>query len=169
MPKPLVHFAHGKDSVPWGTKISRLAQIARENGMDVESLDYSGIDSPQLRTEKLVHACRDITQPLILVGSSMGGWVATAASREIPAAGLFLLAPAFYFPGYPGVAPGCRKEHVEIVHGWRDDVILFEHSLRFSRKHGTILHLVEDDHRLFDSLERTEDYFSAFLRRIALP
>ncbi|HQT26397.1 MAG TPA: alpha/beta fold hydrolase [Burkholderiales bacterium] len=166
MTKPLVHFAHGKDSGPWGFKITRLAEIARERGMDAESLDYSGIDSPRLRSEKLVAACKNVSRPVILVGSSMGGWVAAAASRQIPAAGLFLLAPAFYFPGYPDVTPGCPGEKIEVVHGWADDVILFEHSVRFSREHGATLHLVRDDHRLAETIDLTAECFSSFLGRV---
>lgn len=164
---PLVHFVHGKGSGPWGTKICRLAQIARDRGCEVESLDYSEMDALP-RAEKLVLACRDVSQPLVFVGSSMGGWVAAAASREVPVSGLFLLAPAFYFPGYPDVVPGCPGAHIEVVHGWNDDVILYEHSLRFSKKYGATLHLVEDDHRLFESLELTGEYFSDFLGRLAL-
>ncbi len=164
--KPVVHFVHGKDSGPWGLKITRLAEIARNHGLDVESLDYSGIDSPELRSRKLVSACKSVSNPLILVGSSMGGWVAAAASREVRASGLFLLAPAFYFPGYPDVIPGCPGDRIEIVHGWEDDVILYEHSVRFSRKNGATLHLFRDDHRLTESLELISECFSSFLTRI---
>ena len=35
---------------------------------------------------------------LILVGSSMGGYVSTVASVSLKPAGLFLMAPAFYMP-----------------------------------------------------------------------
>jgi pimeloyl-ACP methyl ester carboxylesterase len=154
------------DSGPWGPKINYLAGIARKHGSEVESLDYSGMDAPQ-RAEKLALACRDASRPLVFVGSSMGGWVATAASREVPVCGLFLLAPAFYFPGYPDIDPGCSGAQIEVVHGWGDDVILYEHSLRFAKKYGATLHLLEDDHRLFRSLERIGEYFSDFLSRLS--
>lgn len=165
MKAPLVHFVHGKDSGPWGPKITHLAGIARDSGCAVESLDYSGMDA-LARAKKLVQACSASSLPLILVGSSMGGWVATAASHEVPVTGLFLLAPAFYFPGYADIDPGCPGERIDIVHGWKDDVILFEHSIRFAKKHGATLHLVEDDHRLFESLERIGECFSGFLERL---
>ncbi len=162
--KPLVHFAHGMGSGPWGIKITHLAAIARDGGFDVESLDYSGMDSPQDRAEKLVAACRGLPGPLVLVGSSMGGWVATAASSQVPVSGLFLMAPAFYFPGYPDVSPGC--DQVEVVHGWEDDVILYEHSVRFSKKYGASLHLVEDDHRLTKRIDLLGELFAGFLGRL---
>jgi alpha-beta hydrolase superfamily lysophospholipase len=37
---------------------------------------------------------------IVLMGSSMGAYVATVAAETIKPSGLFLLAPAFYLPGY---------------------------------------------------------------------
>ena len=34
-----VVFSHGKESGPWGTKIAALADIARAEGYEVESVD----------------------------------------------------------------------------------------------------------------------------------
>ncbi|MES2538264.1 MAG: alpha/beta hydrolase [Pseudomonadota bacterium] len=164
--QPLVHFAHGKESGPWGSKIIHLAAIARVNGCDVESLDYAGIDDPQVRADKLVAACAGESRPLILVGSSMGGWVVTAASNQVKPLGLFLLAPAFYLPGYPDVSPRCAAGNIEVVHGWRDEVIPFANSVRFGEGQGCVVHLVEDDHRLGGVLEMIGGYFEIFLRRM---
>jgi predicted esterase len=163
--KPLVHFVHGKESGPWGSKITYLAEIAHANGCDVESLDYSGMDDPQARADKLVAACADHNRPLILVGSSMGGWVATAASNQVKPTGLFLLAPAFYLPGYPDVSPLCPAANIEVVHGWRDDVIPYANSVRFGYQQHCIVHLVDDDHRLGGTLEIIGDHFNSFLQR----
>ena len=41
-----------------------------------------GMADPGERVEKLVTACEKIEQPLVLVGSSMGGHVATAAAER---------------------------------------------------------------------------------------
>jgi pimeloyl-ACP methyl ester carboxylesterase len=97
---PLICFSHGKDSGPWGTKISAMAETARRRKFPVESLDYRGLDDPADRVRKLIGYCRSLPAPPVLVGSSMGGYVAVAASGEVPTAGLFLIAPAFYMPGY---------------------------------------------------------------------
>lgn len=163
---PLVHFVHGKESGPWGIKITRLATIAREQGCEVESIDYSAFADAPSRASLLIESCSKAQSPLIIVGSSMGGWVATAASKSVCCKGLFLLAPAFYFPGYPDVDPGCPGGNIEVVHGWNDEVILYEHSLRFCHKYGATLHLVNDDHRLLARLPLIEDYFQRFLARI---
>jgi predicted esterase len=162
----LVHFAHGRESGPWGSKITRLAEVARSLGMQVESLDYAGMDVPEERADKLVRSCAGFTGNLILVGSSMGGWVATRASTQLKSMGVFLLAPAFLLPGYAPVLPGCPPENVEIVHGWDDDVILFEHSVRVGREIGCAVHLVKDDHRLQASAQFLDACFRNFLTRV---
>ena len=47
MAERFVVFSHGKDSEPWGSKIAAMAEIAREEGFQVESVDYRGIDDPR--------------------------------------------------------------------------------------------------------------------------
>ena len=49
MTERYVVFSHGKDSEPWGNKIAAMAEIAREEGFHVESVDYRGIEDPQAR------------------------------------------------------------------------------------------------------------------------
>lgn len=158
-----VHFVHGKETGQWGTKISFLAEIARKQGLSVESLDYSDLSSPMDRAKRLFRACEN-DPPLMLVGSSMGGWVATAASNFIPAKAVFLLAPAFYMPGYKEIVP--EYGEIEIVHGWKDEVIPFENSVRFAREWGCTLHLVEDDHRLSNRLDLIGEYFCSLIQRV---
>lgn len=162
----LVHFVHGKESGPWGSKICRLAAIARTHHMLVESLDYAGMDDPVARAEKLVRSCEAATQKLILVGSSMGGWVATAATARLKPQALFLLAPAFFLPAYPPVQAACPGSAIEIVHGWGDDIIPYEHSVRFGREHACTVHLLDDGHRLQNQTLQLDELFGAFLRRV---
>jgi predicted esterase YcpF (UPF0227 family) len=95
-----VIFSHGQESGPWGTKIRAMSDRAKTLGCNVDSIDYQGISDPTERVEKLKRECSDISGPLILVGSSMGGHVATAAAAALNAAGLFVLAPAYYMEGY---------------------------------------------------------------------
>lgn len=163
--KPLIHFVHGKESGPWGTKIRYLADIAQEAGYDVESLDYSSTFDPAIRVQTLVTSCQP--RPAhYFVGSSMGGWVAMTASAFIPVKGLFLLAPAIDIDGYPPYQLGCNGDSVEIVHGWHDSLIPAENVIRFSQKHGCTLHFVNDEHRLKNRLLQIGDYLKSFLRRM---
>ena len=42
-----VCFNHGKESGPWGSKITALAEVAKGNGFAVKSLDYQDLpDAP---------------------------------------------------------------------------------------------------------------------------
>jgi len=158
-----VVFSHGKESGPWGTKISALADIARAEGYEVESVDYRGIDDPHARVTRLLAYCRDFQGRLVLVGSSMGGHVSAAGSRLLRTAGLFLMAPAFYMPGYEDMTPEPADCPVTIVHGWRDEVVPVENSVRFARAHRSTLHVLDTDHRMQDKIREIGYYFEYFL------
>lgn len=162
--QPSVVFAHGKESGPWGTKIQHLGAIAETLGFVVESPDYQGIDDPR---ERLAHlqALAPTGAPLVLAGSSMGGYVSAMACAHLAPAALFLMAPALYMPGYPGEPDGCPRDTV-VVHGWDDDIVpLSTASLAFARKRRAALHVVADGHRLADSLTLVGGLFRSQLER----
>jgi pimeloyl-ACP methyl ester carboxylesterase len=158
------YFSHGKESGPWGTKIRALAEVARNLDWSVESLDYQGIDDPEARVGKLLDWCRGQTSPVVLVGSSMGGHVAAVAATRWPAVALFLLAPAFYVPGYEDRVPEPPKCPIAIVHGWRDEVIPWSGSVRFASQCAARLLLIDGDHRLTAALPEIAVFFREFLR-----
>jgi alpha/beta superfamily hydrolase len=157
-----VYFSHGKESGPWGSKIKRLANIAKEHGYSVNSIDYSDILDPDLRVERLVNVLKDADDDFLLVGSSMGGYVSLVASEQVKAKGLFLLAPALFMQGYKKQIYS-NKTNVEIVHGWSDDVIPPENSIKFAKNTDCSLHLISGDHRLNSSIEVVEKLFHQFL------
>ncbi|ART81584.1 hypothetical protein CBP31_02190 [Oceanisphaera profunda] len=190
-----VYFAHGKESGPWGSKIARLAELATAQGYAVESIDYRGMDDPDQRVELLVSLLQKETGKVLLVGSSMGGYVALVtaqklaserptsakqASEPVTVAGVFLLAPALYIPGYqvqdyqpnyppnyqPNGQPNSQRQYapVAVVHGWSDDIIPAAHSIRFAEQHNCSLHLIPGDHRLNSSMHLVEPLFSQFMR-----
>lgn len=162
-----VYFNHGKESGPWGSKIRKLADVARAHGFAVESIDYTDLPDAGPRVERLLRSDAAKADGLILVGSSMGGYVATVASAILKPKGLFLMAPAFYMPGYPEQNPVPNAGVVAVVHGWSDEVIPVEHSIQFARKFRTTtrmgLHLIEDGHRLADQLAFVAALFERFL------
>jgi fermentation-respiration switch protein FrsA (DUF1100 family) len=59
-----------------------------------------------------------------------------------------LLAPAFYLDGYNMQEPMTACRDVTIIHGWNDDVVPYENSVRFALQHKAELKLVNDGHRL---------------------
>ena len=82
MTLPVVIFSHGQESGPWGSKIQSMAETVRAMGCEADSIDYQGIADPTDRVDKLVASCERIKDPVVLVGSSMGGHVATAAAAQ---------------------------------------------------------------------------------------
>jgi pimeloyl-ACP methyl ester carboxylesterase len=161
-----VYFSHGQESGPWGTKISRLAPIATTLGFAVESIDYRGIDDPDRRVEKLLASGAMDYDRLVLVGSSMGGYVATVASEILRPAGLFLMAPAFYLDGFGAREPIPHAGLMAVVHAWEDDVIPVENSIRFAERHYAELHLIHGDHGLNGQISFIEQVFKIFLDSI---
>jgi len=157
-----VYFSHGKESGPWGSKIKKLASVAKEHGYSVESIDYSDLSDPDLRVERLLEVLKGAEEEFLLVGSSMGGYVSLVASESVDAKGLFLLAPALFMPGYQKQA--YRGGNIEIVHGWSDDIIPSDNSIKFAKESNSALHLIAGDHRLNSSMELVTKLFSQFIR-----
>ena len=164
--KPLILFAHGKESGPRGAKIRHLADIAEKLGAMVLSPDYSDLESPDARVSRLVSLPLPAHNRLLLVGSSMGGYVSLLASHHLKPAGLFLMAPALYQAGYSEQKPVPGTDRVCIVHGWNDLTIPVEHSLRFAQEFHSELHVIDSDHRLDGALEQTGELFRFFAQSL---
>ena len=162
-----VIFSHGQESGPWGTKIRAMADTVRAMGCEADSIDYQGIADPTERVEKCVRECAGIKDRLVLVGSSMGGHVATAAAEHVGAAGLFVLAPAYFMEGYEDLTPEPPAIPICIVHGWHDDIVPVENSIRYARQCSATLHLVNGDHRLTANIDEINDYLAQFIRNVA--
>jgi len=164
-----VVFSHGKDSGPWGKKITALADVARGEGYDVESVDYRGIDSARGRIDKLIEVCKKLSGDLVLVGSSLGGYVTVSAASLLHARGAFIMAPALYMEGLPALRERLLDCPATIVHGWGDQVVPVEHSVRFAREYGASLHLLDADHQLHTQLRFIKYLFEYFLISLDLP
>ena len=162
-----VVFSHGQESGPWGTKITAMAELVRSMGCVAQSIDYRGMADPTERVHELVHECRAIDDALILVGSSMGGHVATAAASAVVTAGVFVLAPAFFMPGYEALTPEPPDSPLCIVHGWRDDVVPVDNSIRYARQCLATLHVVDGDHRLSENIGEISDYLRQFITTVS--
>lgn len=166
MTKPMVIFSHGQESGPWGTKINAMADTARQRGCPVDSVDYQGIADPTERVDKLVRHCASLSSPIILVGSSMGGHVATAAAARVNAIGLFVLAPAYYMPGYESLTPEAPQIPICIVHGWSDNVVPVDNSIRFARRCNASLYILDGDHRLTANIDEINSHLGRFIDKI---
>ena len=145
-------FSHGKESGPWGAKITAMAAAVSDLGIAVQSMDYRGVDDPTARVHRLIAEAGILKGPLLLVGSSMGGHVAAAAAASLKPVGLYLLAPAFYMSGFEAYTPQNVDCPTVIVHGWRDEIVPVDNSIRWAREHLAALHLLDSDHRLEDQI-----------------
>jgi alpha/beta superfamily hydrolase len=163
MPDALVCFAHGKESGPWGTKITHLAQTAKRRGCEVISPDYSHTHDPHARVAQLLELAPR-ARTLVLVGSSMGGYVSAMACAALKPQALLLLAPALYFPGFDeepaGIPALCG-----VIHGWHDDIVPVERAIRFARTHSAALHVLNSGHTLNDQLPALDLLLDDLLRR----
>ena len=138
--------------------------MAEELGCHVDSIDYTDVMSPDDRVERLLGILKKENEDFILAGSSMGGYVSLVASEQANAKAVFLLAPALYMPDYnKQTYVPVEHQYIEIVHGWSDDVIPPEHSIKFAQSSDCSLHLISGDHRLNSSIEAVENIFRQFL------
>ena len=164
--KKLVIYNHGKESEPWGEKTLALAKVAKRHGYAVESPDYRDLMDPDERVRQLLGLDLSGYDEIVLVGSSMGAYVATVAAETLKPKGLFLLAPAFYLPGYRQTEFNPPAANTVVFHGWRDDIVPPENSWRFCRQHRIRLKMLDDDHRLIGQLSVLTQEFDRFLTEL---
>jgi len=93
----------------------------------------------------------------------MGAYVATVAAETLKPGGLFLLAPAFYLPGYQRTEFNPPVDYTLVIHGWQDDIVPPEHSWRFCQTHRICLKMLNADHRLISKLPELAEEFDQFL------
>lgn len=161
--KKLVIYNHGKDSTPWGEKTLAFADVAKRHGYHFESPDYRHEMNPDARVEQLLAMDWSDYGEIVLIGSSMGAYVATVAAEKMTTvSGLFLLAPAFYLPGYQHQTFNLLPR-TWIYHGWQDDVVPPEHSWKFAREYRSHLLMTNSDHRLIDQIPLLTEEFERFI------
>ena len=172
MSTPTVIFSHGSKSSPKSRKIQVLRPIAEQAGFTTEAIDYSDLsDDAVARRDRLLQRLEQLDCPVVLVGSSLGGWVSMAAAEQSRVAGLWLMAPALFMEDRVegGVIPDAytpKTGHIMVVHGWHDDIIPWNNSVKFAEASGATLQLLADGHRLENSLITMERLLYEFLERV---
>lgn len=162
--RTLLCFAHGKESGPWGIKIERMAKVAEDFPVDVISPDFRFSQEPEPRIEHLINEIGDRKSNLILVGSSMGGYICAHACAELKPKALFLIAPALYFAGYDAEPESC-PQLTTVIHGWGDDIVTVDKSIRFAQSRRATLHLLDAGHTLNDRLDDLDVVFRRFMQQ----
>ena len=163
-----VVLSHGLASSPQSTKISTLKPLAEAQGWQVATPDYRSTDDPAERVDILLQHARRIKGTLLLAGSSMGGLVSVVASRSLQVSGLFLIAPAVYFPGYEDEDYSARVAGpISIIHGWSDTTCPITGSQRFAKENSARLVSIEGDHLLHDVMPDVAREFVLWLDHCA--
>lgn len=168
--KKLAILSHGKESGPNGKKLTMLKGVAEDHGFEAISLDYTQCKNSTERIALLKEYIEKSNfDSLLLVGSSMGGYVSTVLANDYDLSGLFLLCPALCMKDkeeytVEEFSPKCQN--IEIIHGWNDDVVPFDNSIQFGEKNRAVVNLIEDNHRLQDSHPFMKKRFEWFLSNL---
>jgi pimeloyl-ACP methyl ester carboxylesterase len=160
-----VFINHGMHGGPESAKVQPLRKAAVARDCPVETPDYRTVRSPEDRVRFLLKSLEDPDEAVVLAGASMGGYVSVVAGGQCraPVAGLFLLAPALYLSRYRQQEYSVAARKTCVIHGWRDEVVAPENSIRFARENRAELFLVNDDHQFGSSLDWIEKRFGEFL------
>jgi len=161
-----IYFSHGKESGPFGRKITAMIKIAESLKIDYESIDYTKSKNPEHRIEILLNSITNKDEEIILVGSSMGGYVAANVAEKIKPKALFLMAPAFYLGAYKNQKYDLKEIETLIIHGLQDDIVPAENSLKFAKNNLCDVYYINDNHSLSNSVKEIEKYFLEFLQKI---
>src|SRR6056297_928494 len=138
-------FLHGLESGPHGSKFQALTWMFGE----VLAPDCTGVKDESQRLRIIQQTLDAEKEPVIVVGSSMGGLMALLLNQARPnrVAGMVLCAPAIHRPAAKNL--DFEKLHPTIViHGTADTVVPFDCSSVFGKR----LIAVDDDHRLSNSM-----------------
>lgn len=170
-----VIYSHGRFGSPWyGFKIEALRPVALKMGINMISIRYPEQMAIEEMEDKLFNVIKDdvnVPGDLVLLSSSRGAYISTRISQKIidlfeneevrmdddktlpqrHLLGQFLIAPAFYIKPdyYPDQNPAPAKEmKTTIVHGFDDNVIDCDNSIRFAKQFKSQLYLIEGGHRM---------------------
>lgn len=165
-------LSHGFESGPDATKVTALAQVAERLGWTHERPDYTDLDALRefgelgdvaSRRQRLLDLARAASAhgPLVLAGSSLGAYISGLVSMQVPAAGLFLMAPPIRLnEAHPIDA---ARVPTSIIHGWHDELIPAAQVIEWAQPRSARLVLVDDSHRLAASVEASTEAFAALL------
>ncbi|MDA8693288.1 hypothetical protein N9L92_04430 [Saprospiraceae bacterium] len=159
-----VIFSHGKEGSPYGSKSKIIEEVTNNFNMRFTTVDYTECKDVNERVAKLNKIVSNNQNDLILVGSSMGGYVSAVCSNKYKTSGLFLIAPALYLEGYKIQEYKSKAKNIAVRHGWADDIIPIENSFKFSKIHNCNLTIDYDDHRMSKTRIELAIHFANFLK-----
>lgn len=165
-------LSHGFESGPDATKVSALAEVAERLGWSHERPDYTDLDAKRqvselgdvdARLQRLLTLAQAAAArgPLVLAGSSLGAYVSASVSLQVPIEGLFMMAPPLSMGPLPPLDAAAVP--ISIIHGWDDELIPAQAVVDWAQSRRARLLLVDDSHRLSDSVAESAAAFAALL------
>ena len=165
-------LSHGFESGPDATKVTALADVAERLGWTHERPDYTDLDARRdvsslgdvvARLERLRSLAQAAASrgPLVLAGSSLGGYIAGRVSLQVPVRGLFLMAPAIAMGPLPALDAAAVP--ISIIHGWDDELIPAHAVVEWAFPRRARLLMVNDGHRLSDHVAASAEAFGQLL------
>ncbi|MEW5847250.1 MAG: YqiA/YcfP family alpha/beta fold hydrolase [Myxococcota bacterium] len=138
---PSILYLHGFASGPQSAKASATVMWASERGIPIEVPDLNGEGFQTLTITSQLKVAREalsrLRAPVVVVGSSLGGWIASLlVEAKAPLAGALLMAPAFDFGRRLSRALGAQ-----VMEQWRraGHIKIYHHSERAERDVGIAL------------------------------
>ena len=163
-------LSHGRGGSPNGVLMVPMAEVAKNYPIEVIRVNDEDIThEPEKRANRLIELVQSLPseEEVILAGFSMGGFCSVCAAEVCQnVRGLFLIAPALYLPHYPARKYRDDLINVEIIHGWSDDTVIYEHSLRYAKALNATLHLIAGNHVIRSQAFRVKEIFDNYLNRI---
>lgn len=171
-------LSHGFNSNPNARKIKLLGAVAEQLGWSCEYPDYTAYDTQLqisavgdvLGRQKYLdtcvqHARMGDDKPLVLVGSSLGGYISARESLTSCVHGLFLMVPPVYLGHFSAL--DAAPIPTWVVHGWRDTIVPAQDVITWARTRLTKLIMLDDDHFLHQHLSLLHAVFADMLGAIA--
>ena len=165
-------LSHGFESGPDATKVTALAHVAERLGWTHERPDFTDLDAKRgvselgdvpAREQRLLSLAQAAAAraPLVLAGSSLGAWISSRVSLQVPVAGLFLMAPPITLDATHPI--DAARVPTSIIHGWDDELIPAADVVAWAQARRARLLLVDDSHRLSAHVDASADTFAALL------
>ena len=70
-------------------------------------------------------------------------------------------------PGFEELTPLPPEIPICIVHGWNDDVVPVENSIRFAAGCNAELHVLDSGHRLTEKIDEINYYLKRFIETLS--
>lgn len=168
--KNLAIFLHGKESGPAGKKLLALENIALKYDFLTIKPDFSGITNAFDRITKAKQIQLPTHNKLIIIGSSMGGYLALEMNKPWNADALFLMAPAvkIFNNEYPNPNISLPDNiPIEVIAAKNDDIVkLSDIQLLCQNNNLCNLTIADDSHRLSNSIDILSEKFINLLNSI---